>query len=384
MKKIVALASLLIVLTSCSKVKKGEFLITGTAKGIENGKSVILQKQNDNGMGVIALDTVKVKDGKFEFKGKIEEPAIYSILLPEYNGGFPVIVENDEIKVEVNKDTISNSKISGTYNNDEFQHFRKTTMGIQKKMMAFQQKNMQVYNDAQQKKDTVTINKLMKENNVFQKELKNYFEKYADNHPKAFISLLILGESFRSPDFNLEKTKKTFNSMDESLKSSKMGKKIKDQIDQMEKLLKTPKTVTPPTIGLVAPDFTAKTPQGVDISLKQAMGKVTLIDFWASWCGPCRKENPNVVAIYKEFHTKGLNIVGVSLDKDVNKWNEAIAKDNITWTQISHLKEWNEPIAKQYGVEQIPTTFLLDASGKIVAKDLRGDELKAKIAELLK
>ncbi len=384
MKKIVVLASLLIVLASCSKVKKGEFLITGTAKGIENGKNVILQKQNDNGMGVIALDTVKVKDGKFEFKGKIEEPAIYSILLPDYNGGFPVIVENDEIKVEVNKDTISNSKISGTYNNDEFQHFRKTTMGIQKKMMAFQQKNMQVYNDAQQKKDTVTINKLMKENNVFQKEMKDYFEKYADNHPKAFISLLILGESFRSPDFNLEKTKKTYNSLEESLKNSKMGKKIKEQIGQMEKLLKAPKATTPPTVGQVAPDFSAKTPQGIDMSLKQAMGKVTVIDFWASWCGPCRKENPNVVAIYKEFHAKGLNIVGVSLDKDMNKWKEAIAKDNITWTQISHLQEWNEPIAKQYGVEQVPTTFLLDATGKIVAKDLRGDELKAKIAELLK
>ena len=113
------------------------------------------------------------------------------------------------------------------------------------------------------------------------------------------------------------------------------------------------------------------------------MGKVTIVDFWASWCGPCRAENPNVVAIYKELHAKGLNIVGVSLDKDAAKWKEAIAKDKLTWTQVSHLKFWNEPIAAQYEVQSIPATFVLDASGKVVAKDLRGNELRAKILELL-
>lgn len=119
------------------------------------------------------------------------------------------------------------------------------------------------------------------------------------------------------------------------------------------------------------------------ISLKESLGKVTIVDFWASWCGPCRQENPNVVAIYKELHPKGLNIIGVSLDKDAAKWKEAIAKDKLTWAQVSNLKFWDEPIAAQYGVQAIPATFILDASGKIVAKDLRGDELRAKIIELL-
>jgi thiol-disulfide isomerase/thioredoxin len=119
------------------------------------------------------------------------------------------------------------------------------------------------------------------------------------------------------------------------------------------------------------------------VSLKECLGKVTVVDFWASWCGPCRQENPNMVAIYNELHSKGLNVVGVSLDKDAQKWKEAIAKDKLVWNQVSNLKFWEEPIAKQYKVESIPATFILDAKGNIVAQDLRGEELKAKIKELL-
>ena len=113
------------------------------------------------------------------------------------------------------------------------------------------------------------------------------------------------------------------------------------------------------------------------------MGKVTIIDFWASWCGPCRSENPNVVALYKKFHAKGLNIIGVSLDNNAEKWKQAILKDGLIWIHVSNLKEWNDPIAKIYEVNQIPSTFLLDASGKIIAVDLRGPDLESKISILL-
>jgi thiol-disulfide isomerase/thioredoxin len=119
------------------------------------------------------------------------------------------------------------------------------------------------------------------------------------------------------------------------------------------------------------------------VSLKESLGKATLIDFWASWCQPCRQENPNVVALYKAFHNKGLNIISVSLDEDAISWKEAIVKDKLTWTQVSNLKEMKDPIALQYGITQIPTTFLLDAKGKIVAIDLRGVDLNTKIKELL-
>jgi thiol-disulfide isomerase/thioredoxin len=113
------------------------------------------------------------------------------------------------------------------------------------------------------------------------------------------------------------------------------------------------------------------------------MGKVTLIDFWASWCAPCRKENPKVVALYNEFHKQGFNIISVSLDKDAEQWKSAIAKDGLTWTQVSNLKEMDDPIVKRYGVTLIPTTFLLDAKGKVVGIDLPHDTMKSKIKELL-
>nr|WP_293872295.1 TlpA disulfide reductase family protein [Flavobacterium sp.] len=136
-------------------------------------------------------------------------------------------------------------------------------------------------------------------------------------------------------------------------------------------------------MGQAAPNFKAPNPDGKLVSLKENLGKVTLIDFWASWCAPCRAENPNVVALYSEFHSKGFNIISVSLDNDGKKWKQAIATDKLIWSQVSNLKEMQDPIALQYGISQIPTTFLLDATGKIVAIDLNGEALKSKIKELL-
>lgn len=133
----------------------------------------------------------------------------------------------------------------------------------------------------------------------------------------------------------------------------------------------------------MAPDFKAQTPEGKETSLKANLGKVTLIDFWASWCPPCRQENPKVVAMYDELHNKGLNIISVGLEQNATSWKAAIAKDKLSWTQVSNLKEMQDPIAITYGVTQIPTTILLDASGKIVARDLYGEDLRSKIEELL-
>ena len=138
-------------------------------------------------------------------------------------------------------------------------------------------------------------------------------------------------------------------------------------------------------VGGVAPNFSAPSPDGEIVSLKETLGKYTIIDFWASWCRPCRAENPNVVRVYKKYHDKGLNIISVSLDKagQKDRWIKAIADDNMDWYHVSNLKAWQEPIAKMYGVRSIPATFLLDENGKIIDKNLRGAALENKIASLL-
>ena len=136
-------------------------------------------------------------------------------------------------------------------------------------------------------------------------------------------------------------------------------------------------------VGDKAENFSAPTPTGRELSLNEARGKVTIIDFWASWCKPCRMENPNVVKVYNKYHEKGLNIIGVSLDKKKEAWLKAIQDDNLQWSHVSNLQFWQEPIAQAYGVRSIPATFILDEDGNVIAKNLRGPALEEKIAELL-
>jgi len=386
MKKIFFLLTASVAIISCSKVKDGEYLITGTAKGIANGKTIILQGQDPTTKMNVALDTVKVENEKFEIKGKVTEPAFHTLILQDANGPIPFILETGEITIAVDKDSIHKSKVGGTYSNEEYVKFNDELQKTQKRLVDFQKNNTQKMQQAQQAQDTATINGLMKQYMTIQTEVqadsKKKYVAYAESHPKSFISVLIVKGMSEDPTADAKKIESLYNSLDESLKNTTPGKEAKSKIGQAKM----------PAVGATAPpvgsakwrsDFSAPNPEGKVVSLKESLGKVTIVDFWASWCGPCRKENPNVVAIYKELHAKGLNIIGVSLDKEAGKWKEAIAKDGLTWTHVSNLKFWDEPIAAQYGVQSIPATFILDASGKVVAQDLRGPELRAKILELL-
>jgi len=387
MKKIILLVAVAIVVYSCKKLGEGEYEITGTVKGMKTGL-VFLEKQSPMGMGPKAIDTVKIVDGKFEIKGKTTEPEISFIQIDKVNGKVPFILEGGEIEITVDKDSVFKSKLAGTYSNEEFTKFNDESTKIQKKMqktvMDFQMKNMAVMNDAQKNNDTVTMNRLRKEYEIIQKPITDYTFGYPKTHPKSFISVLIIQMMTNNSKYakNIEGL---YNSLDESLKKTKPAKSIKLTIDSSKKKPVAP--IAPPVnnvvVGQVAPDFKAPTPDGKLVSLKSSLGRATLIDFWASWCPSCRKENTNVVALYNEFHSKGLNIISVSLDKDAAKWQQAIEEDKLTWTQVSNLKEMEDPIALRYGVTQIPTTFLLDATGKVIAIDLRGNDLKAKIKELL-
>lgn len=371
MKKIVFIITTALFAIACNNLKDNEFLISGKAEGVENGKKVFIEVQTETGS--LAKDTAVVKDGKFELKGITDGIDIGFVRIENEEINLPIILEEGKIEINIVKDSIHKSTLGGTPNNEKFNTFNLETKAISKKVAKFEKDNGPAMQKAQMSKDTVTINRLMKEHKKFQEEMNVYSKNFIKDNPDAFLSVLLLENFLMRQYLTPEEVKTYFAGLDKKVTETKSGKKIKTALDAMFAIV----------IGKPAPDFSAPSPEGKTISLKESLGKVTIIDFWASWCGPCRAENPNVVALYNEFHAQGLNIIGVSLDKDATKWKEAIAKDGLTWAHVSNLKFWEDPIAKQYNVQSIPATFILDAKGVIVAKDLRGDELKAKVKELL-
>jgi hypothetical protein len=252
MKKIILLLTATVFLISCSKDK---YTISGTAKGVENGKTIIMETQDASGMGLMAVDTVKVENGKFEIKGKVTEPAFYMLQLEGANGKFPFILENGDITIEMNKDSINKSKVSGTYNNDEFVKFNDELIKLQKSLMDFQKNNTALMNQAQQAKDTAVINKLMKEFGKLQEgvtaESKKKYNSYAETHPKSFISALIIQGMVNDPAVDIKKVETLYASLDESLKTTKPGKAIQAKIKEskMPSVGATPSGAVNPAAG---------------------------------------------------------------------------------------------------------------------------------------
>lgn len=250
MKKIILFLTATALLTSCSKDK---YTISGTATGFENGKTVILETQDEKGMGLIAVDTVKIENGKFEIKGKAIEPSFHLLQIEGAQGKIPFILENGDIKIVVNKDTIQKSKVSGSYSNDEYVKFNEEITKIQKPLMDFQTANMQKMQMAQQTKDTATINGLMKEYTKIQTGVsatsKAKYTDYASNHPKSFISILIIQGMSNDPAVDTKKLETMYNSLEETLKNSKPGKAVKTKLAE----LKSPSAAAPAMPSAPAP-----------------------------------------------------------------------------------------------------------------------------------
>lgn len=367
---------------SCEKsLGENEYEVTGTiGDTIYNGKKVFLEKQGGY-MGFVPVDTAVVENGKFIFKDTVSSPSLHFISFednPQEKANF--ILESGRITININTDTIYKSVQGGSFNNEKLHDYYTKTTASNKKMRDFQTENQSVMMKARQENDTATMNQLQKDYEAITKDIETTNTEFVKNNPKAYINVFIVKQLLSSGNTDRAEVEELYNNLDASVKETKDGKEIEEMLTKMKESEEAQAKVS---VGKVAPDFSAANPEGETVSLKESMGKVTIIDFWASWCGPCRKENPNVVAMYNELHNKGLNIIGVSLDKSADAWKKAIADDNLTWTHISHLKHWDDPIAAQYGVRSIPATFILDENGTIVAKNLRGEELKAKVKELL-
>ncbi len=371
--KVVAAA---LVLTSCAK--ENNYKIDGSAEGIKDGTNVFLQEISGQNQ-LVNIDTSTVKDGKFSFDpAEVENSDLNLITVEGINGNIVFVSENEKLKINANKDSIIDSSVKGGEQNDFFKTYFDEVMGSNKERQRIQQEGMA----AMREKDTIKVDAIRAEMEDINENSVTKRLKMIDDHKDSNVSVLILSDLIGLRLIDAAKAEEKFNALSEKVKNSEKGKKLSEII---AKAKASEIASTLPEIGNMAPQFSAPTPQGKALALSDALGKYTIIDFWASWCKPCRVENPNVVNVYKKYHAKGLNIISVSLDKpdDKKSWTDAISKDNMDWYHVSNLLFWNEPVAKKYGVTAIPATFLLDANGKIIDKNLRGADLETKISSLL-
>ena len=372
MKKIKFIAACYIAISfsisSCTSLEPNAFVIYGTTDHAD-GSSVYRIISGPNGQPV-TIDSTKVVNGSFELKGTLDQIDINFIFLEGVNGNVPVILEEGSIEMEIFKDSLASSITAGTPSNNNLAQYRESTQGFAKDMRTL----VQEINEANTLGDNILAEDLTAKYKAVETNLSVYEKDFMNSNPQSYVATLILERLVTTKAMRSSEAKLIYNGFDPKIKSSVSGKKV-------EAIINVPSN--PTAIGEVAPAFEGPTPTGELVSLASLKGKVTIIDFWASWCRPCRIENPNLVRLYKRMHDKGLEIVGVSLDKNQSSWARAIEDDGLSWNHVSNLKYWQDPIALLYGVRSIPAAFVLNKEGVIVAKNLRGAQLDAKIEELL-
>jgi peroxiredoxin len=342
-------------------VVKG-FVIDGKLDGYPDGTKITLYR---NGVQTEWTSTKLVK-GKFTLKEKTDEPVLSYIVIDGQETPIQLYVENAMISVKGSKANPSKYDISGSKSQKEFSEFTSVLLPINQQLSS-------IVTTINNTAPGVQHDQLMTTYAGLQSSIQREIDKFVQNNTKSAIAPFVLNVTFQfNDDVSLLETR--FNLLDEKVKNLPSGRELKRLI--------TEKKVG--SVGSMALDFTEPDTTGKPISLSSFRGKYVLVDFWASWCGPCRNENPNVVDNYKRFSNKNFTILSVSLDRpgQKDKWVQAINMDNLTWTHVSDLQWWDNAAAKLYHIQAIPTNMLVDPDGKIVARNLRGPDLSAKLCEI--
>ncbi|NSW45307.1 MAG: AhpC/TSA family protein [Bacteroidales bacterium] len=383
MQKTVLSLFIFILFVSCSSDFEG-FKIKGKVNG-GKGKTIFLSYSGQT-------DSVKINsDNEFEFNGTLSEPDFCNLYLDRTN---PILLFIDSINnftIEIKTDAenfAQNYSVSGSKTSQQIKE-------LQSKLIQTFQNVKNLYNTMiANNNDTLhrdSIQSLyVKKSNEIVQQHRQYVFNFIKQNPSSFACLPAIYQAFdsRNPLFNYEWDAYYFNFIDSALNTSHPNsmhaKEFHAQVLQYkQQFANLQSTQLNTQIPTEAPDFLLNTSNGNTFRLSSLRGSFVLLDFWASWCSPCRYENPNLVNAYKKFAKKGLHIVQVSLDKDRNAWLQAIEKDNLSaWTHVSDLQYWNSPVAKLYNVQAIPANFLIDPNGKIIAQNLRGEQLFSTLEQI--